>query len=303
MNVISASRRTDLPAFYWQWFMNRLAAGRCRVAHPFDPRRIREISLRPEDVIGIVFWTRNAGPMLADLDRLEAGGYAFYVHYTVTGYPRLLEPHAPPPDAAVATLRELSERITPERVLWRYDPIVFSTGTPPEYHVERFSRLARELRGATSLVTVSFCDPYRKSQRAFDRLSAASGWTFEDGGGAARVDLLRRLSEVAAGCGMQLVTCAEDDLGVPGVGAARCVDPGLLSRLRPDLELHLRPAATRPGCGCAPSVDIGAYDTCTYGCIYCYANRGSALARRRHAEHDPSDDLLCRPRPVSSPNG
>ena len=295
MNVISASRRTDVPAFYWCWFMNRVDAGFCDVANPFNSRQVRRVSLRPADVAAIVFWTRDARPMIADIAQLEAAGYAFYVQYTLNGYPRELEPGAPERAESVAALRALSSRLGPDRVIWRYDPIVFSTATPADYHVEQFSALARELRGAVNAVTISFCDPYGKTRRNFARLSNELGWSFEAGVPEQHAALAGWLAEAAAESSMQLSTCAEAALRVPGVRSGHCIDPDLLSRLRPDLDLHLRAAPTRTGCGCVESVDIGAYDTCVCGCVYCYANRSLALARRRHAEHDPEDAMLWRP--------
>ncbi len=292
MHVVSASRRTDLPAFYWRWFMSRIEAGDCLVANPFRPSRMRKVSLAPENVVAIVFWTRNAVPMLADINRLEEKGYTFYVQYTITGYPRELEPRVPPLGAATDTLRRLSERIGPDRVIWRYDPIILSSATPLEYHIERFSTLARELAGAVESATVSFCDEYAKTQRAFARLSESCGWRFRDGNQEERISLLSALAGIAAHNGIGLATCAETSLDAAGVRLGQCVDPVLLARLRPDLDLQLRAGPTRSGCGCVQSVDIGAYDTCPFGCVYCYANRSLALAQHRHATHDPKDVFL-----------
>lgn len=286
-NIVSASRRTDLPAFYWRWFMSRVEVGSCEVENPFNPRHVRTVSLRPDDVIAIVFWTRDARPMLADVEHLRNAGYAFYVQCTVTGYPREFEPNAACAEAAVPALLELSRRIGTERVIWRYDPIVLSSVTPPTYHADRFSRLASALAGAVESVTVSFCDPYAKTRRAFASLAGKYGWTFHEGTLEERMTLLATLAEIARQNRMGLATCAEGDLRVPGVEPARCVDPRLLLQLRPDLQPKLRAAPTRPGCGCVESVDIGAYDTCPSGCVYCYANRTQELAERRHAAQDP----------------
>lgn len=201
----------------------------------------------------------------------------------------------PETDTAIRVLRQLSDRIGRERVIWRYDPIIFSSETPPEYHVERFSGIAQKLAGATESATVSFCDEYVRTRRAFTRLSRDAGWEFREGNRGERLELLSRLAEVAAKSGMSLATCAERDLSVAGVHQGRCVDPDLLTRLRPGMDLRMRSAPTRPGCGCVESVDIGAYDTCISGCAYCYANRSEAASARYHASHDPSDAVLCRP--------
>lgn len=295
MNVISASRRTDLPAFYWRWFMTRIAAGYCDVANPVNPKQVRRVSLGPADVAAIVFWTRNAGAMLSDVDRLRRKGHAFYVQYTITGYPRELEPHVPAAGEAVATLRRLSDRIGPERVVWRYDPILFCNRMPPTYHVDRFGDLARGLNGAASAAVISFCDPYAKTQRHLTALAKADGWVFDAATSDVRAATAGRLAAIAAERGMSLQSCAEPDLIAPGVTRGRCIDSDLIARLRPDLSVSLRDAPTRAGCGCATSIDIGAYDTCVFGCAYCYATGSLSTAQRRRAEHDPDDTMLWRP--------
>lgn len=290
--VVSASRRTDLPAFYWRWFMNRLEAGSCDVANPFGARRVRRVSLAPEDVVAFVFWTRCARPMLSSIDRLHGEGFAFYVHYTITGYPRELEPGAPSREESVATLLSLSEILGPHRVIWRYDPIVLSTAMPAAYHERQFASLARELRGAVDCAYLSFCDFYGKTCRGLARVAARAGWEFAEGAAHERAALAGRLAEVARAEGMELRACAEAGLDAAGVRAGSCVDPALLARLRPDLDVRLRSAPSRPGCGCVESVDIGAYDLCSYGCVYCYANRGAEAVRRRRAAHDPTSPIL-----------
>jgi DNA repair photolyase len=248
-----------------------------------------------EDVAAFVFWTRNARPMLPDVLRLQEMGYAFYVQYTINGYPREIEHHSPEPEEAVATLRALSELVGPRRVVWRYDPIILSTVTPPEYHVERFSSLARQLQGAVRSAYVSFCDPYGKTRRHFSRMAQRFDWAFEFGTRSQHAEIAEQIADIASACGMQLYSCAEAGLEVPGVERGSCIDPVLLAELRPDLDFHLRAAPTREGCGCVQAVDIGAFDTCVFGCEYCYANNSLEQARQRAAEHDPSDSILWRP--------
>ena len=159
--IISASRRTDIPAFHAAWFLQAVREGSCRVANPFNPAQVSEISLRPEAVDALVFWTRNAAPLLPHLAELDARGYRYYFLYTLTGYPRVLEPGVPPREEALATMRRLAECLGPDRLIWRYDPIILTTITPPAYHAENFARLAATLRGATSRVKISFFDEYR----------------------------------------------------------------------------------------------------------------------------------------------
>ena len=290
MHVISASRRTDIPGLYWPWFRQRLAAGYCHWVNPYNSGQVYRVSLAPAEVAAIVFWTRYAGPLLADLERLR--DYAFYVLWTLNGYPRELEARGPSARRATATFRALSARIGPERVVWRYDPIVLSSLTPAAYHSDRFGALAAALAGATTEVRVSFCDPYRRTERRFATLAQTQGVTFPAPTAAVQADLLGRLAALARAQGMTLRTCAEDN---PAAPAGACVDPVRLAQVRPDLEWRSRPTPSRPGCRCVASVDIGAFDTCTFGCAYCYATTGAATPQRRRREHDPQDSLLWRP--------
>jgi len=293
--VVSASRRTDIPALYWRWFMTRLAAGYCHWVNPFNTNQVFRVSLLPEDVAAIVFWTRNAGPMLKDITLLEDRGYAFYVQYTLNSYPRELERNSPVQAPAMRALRQLSELIGPERVIWRYDPIIFSSVTSAAYHQRKFAELAADLRGAASSAYISFCDPYGRTRRHFERLNKVSGLEFWFGDPAEHTQLARDLLEIATSEGLKLFSCAEAGLDVEGVRAGSCIDPRLISHLRPDLDFRLKPAPTREACGCVEAADIGAFDSCIFGCEYCYANQSAAAARRRHQRHDPNDSLVWRP--------
>lgn len=278
--VVSASRRTDLPAFGADWLLERIQAGWCDVANPFNGR-ISRVSLLPADVWAFVFWTRHAGPLLRRLDALR--DYAYYFHYTINGYPRALESRNPPLDVAVATLRELSGAIGAERVLWRYDPIILSEAlTPPAYHLDRFAEIAARLAGATSRCYVSFVDSYGKTARGLAAVGRATGATFREPSPAERQEIIGRLVEIGAQHDIALYACAEPDLLALGVRRARCVDPEVIAALRGDgAGSRLRAAPTRPACGCVESVDIGKYDTCAFGCAYCYATRPRAAALGR----------------------
>ena len=150
--IISASRRTDIPAFYAEWMVRRLREGYCTVPNPFNRNQVSRISLRPEDVDAIVFWTRNPRPLMPYLDELDSRGYRYYFQFTILGYPREIDPKSPPAATAVEAFCELAERLGPRRVIWRYDPIVFTGITPPAFHQENFQRLAESLRGHTRRV-------------------------------------------------------------------------------------------------------------------------------------------------------
>jgi hypothetical protein len=285
--IVSASYRTDIPALYGAWFLNRLAAGHCLVANPYGGRPTR-VDLTPAAVDGFVFWTRNPGPFRPAFEAVAALGIPFVVQMTVTGAPRALEPHVPGPEAAAAMLRDLASRHGPRACVWRYDPILVSEATPPDWHRETFARLARALSGAADEVVASFVQPYRKTARNLGR----AGVAWRDPDPAEKRALLGDLAAVAAEEGMRLTLCAQPDLlDAPGTAPARCVDALRLSDVagRP---LAARERGNRPGCLCAESRDIGAYDGCVQGCAYCYAVASHEAARARHRAHDPRAEML-----------
>ncbi len=295
--IVSASRRTDLPAFYLPWFLRRLEEGWCRVANPFRPSQQRRVSLRPEHVSAMVFWTRRPDRLAGALDEIEARGHRRTMAVvTVIEYGRDLHPYVPTTEKQVAGFRQLAERYgDPRRVCWRYDPILLGPRDSPDDHRRRFARLARLLEGATRRVIVSFVDLYRKTARRLARV-AGGGYALADGSGAADEarSLLRDLAREAAARGMEMRSCAEPlCYAAEGVLPGRCIDPGLLAEVFDELTLPSgKDRGQRPSCGCAPSVDVGAVDTCLHGCVYCYAVRSHQTARRTHARHDNAGDIL-----------
>ncbi len=292
-NIVSVSRRTDVPAFHARWFFRRLKEGFAEYRNPFGGK-IHRVSLRPEDVRAFVFWTRNPAPLMRGLERIER---PFYFLYTLNGYPRALERSTPPLSRSIDTFRRLAGRIGPERVRWRYDPILLSRETDAAFHRKNFEKIAQSLQGATEECLFSFVDIYGKVKR--NMAAVPEGFRILEAAQGARRALTRELAGVAGRYGIRLLACCEDDLvadgtdgtagtgGTGGVGKARCVDPSLIGRIAPsDGRLPLRP--TREECGCAASRDIGAYDTCPHGCVYCYANASPEAAIRRYRKCDPA---------------
>ncbi len=292
--IVSASRRTDLPAFHARWFMNRVRAGFCHWVHPFNGQ-VRRVSLVPDDVIAFVFWTRNPGPLARRFPELQTLDRPLLFHFTVTGEGPPVESHNPPLATALRRFDELSDRLGSDAVLWRYDPILISDRVSADDHLARFEKLAARLEGRTRRCTISFTDFYGKTERNLARLEAAEGIAFRRPPEDEKRNLVRRLAMVAAARGMELVSCCDDSLTGEGVGRSRCIDPAAIARASggPTPVLAARP--TRKGCGCVESVDIGAYDTCAFGCAYCYAVGRRATALRRLREADPDDSVLWRP--------
>ncbi|WP_448191790.1 DUF1848 domain-containing protein [Azospirillum sp. sgz301742] len=292
--IVSASYRTDIPAFYGRWFLNRLAAGYARVVNPYGgpPGRV---DLTPAAVDGFVFWTRNLAPFRDALDVVDARRTPFVAQVTVTAYPRALERSVIAWEDAAAQMRAVRDRWGPRAVVWRYDPIVVTTLTPPAWHRETFARLAGALRGVTDEVTTSFMQPYRKTARNLDVAARAAAFSWHDPDAEEKRTLLADLLRIAAGHGMALTICTQPDLtDVPGVTAARCVDAARLSDVA-GAAVMAKQKGNRPGCLCAESRDIGAYDTCPHGCVYCYAVSSRTTARTRFQAHDPEGEFLFSP--------
>lgn len=288
--IISASARTDIPAFYAPWFVARFRAGFAMVRNPYGGREYR-VSLR-DGVDGFVFWTRNIRPFSAVLDEIAAAAFPFSVTYTITGAPRALEQAVPTSDDAVAALWDVANRFGARRVVWRYDPVLISTLTPPDWHRENFAGLAAALRGAVDEVTASFAQIYRKTQRNLDAAAGLHGFSWRDPDIAEKRALIGDLAAIAGDNGMALSVCSQPDLVVPGSVAATCIDGARLSDIagRP---LSWRKKGTRAACDCAESRDIGAYDSCPHGCAYCYAVSRRDRAKAFFQGHDPDAEQLC----------
>jgi len=296
--IVSASFRTDIPAYYGTWFARRLAAGYATVTNPYGGPDYR-VSLAPGAADGFVFWTRNAGPFASVLNEVERRGFPFFVQFTITGYPRVLEPGALDTAAAIGQLRDIARRFGPRASVWRYDPIVVSDATPAAWHRENFARLARAVGGASDEAVISFAEPYRKTARNLAAALGRAGFAWRDPPADEKRALVSDLAAIAAGAGMRLTLCTQPAL-LPGAAeAARCIDAARLSDVA-GRAIAARTKGNRPGCLCAESRDIGAYDSCAQGCAYCYAVGSRARAQATLKTHDPDRANLAPPRAGNS---
>lgn len=288
--IISASYKTDIPTFYGEWFMNRLRAGSCKMVNPYSRKAI-DVSLRREDVDGIVFWTKNAAPFLKHLPEVRARGFPFVLQHTINGYPRALEQAVVNADKAVDSVASICDLFGPRVVVWRYDTIVFSSLTPHAFHAENFAKLARSLRGLTNEVVVSFAHVYAKTKRNMDAALRAEGVEWHDPSAAEKRALLVDLLKIARAERMVLSVCSQPDLMVDGTVEARCVDARRITEIAGQ-SFESRLKGNRKECGCFEARDIGDYDTCPHGCVYCYAVQNRALALGRFRVHDPTSEFL-----------
>ncbi len=257
--------------------MTRLRAGWCEVRNPFGGGW-RRVDLRPEAVLAVVLWTRDPRPLLPHLDELQDRGYRCVFQVTLNAYPPLFEPGAPPMEAVRDALAQIAGRSGPDAVVWRYDPVILTPLTPPDHHRARAGEIAAALAGLTDTCVTSFVDLYRKTLRNLEPALESAGTGLLPPDPERDAGLVEDLAGVVAEHGIGLQLCCEPDLLGGAAGAARCVDDARVSRvLGEPVSLAARP--TRAGCGCRASVDIGAYDTCARGCVYCYANRSPAAGR------------------------
>lgn len=278
--IISASYRTDIPAYYGDWFMARLRAGYAEARNPYGGKPYR-IDLMPEAVDAFVFWTRNPAPFADAFDAVVRLGKPFVTQMTITGYPRALEPGVMETSAAVAAFRQLVAKFGPRTAVWRYDPVLLTAATPAQAHRDAVAWIADALAGVADECVFSFAHIYAKSRRHLDR----TGIPWRDPSNVAKRKLLAELATIVQDRGMQPTLCAQPDLISPSLAPALCIDGARLADLGAPTGA-LKSKGNRPGCLCAPSRDIGRYDACPQGCAYCYANRSRAVAMKTLRAHD-----------------
>lgn len=292
--IISASRRTDIPAFYAEWFINRIRAGYCTVPNPFNRKQISYVSLEPEDVDVIVFWTRNPQPLIPFLEELKERGIRFYFQYTIVDYPGEIDKHHIPIAKSLETFQKLSEIVGSDKVIWRYDPILFSDTTNIEFHQDKFSKIVKSLAGKTKRVVVSIVDHYPKASKRL-RVMEQTGIDLHFGNLLAN-DIEKTITFMvheAQKYNLEITSCAEDyDLSLYGVEPGKCIDDDLIYHLFQIETVHKKDPNQRKACGCVVSKDIGMYDTCLYGCQYCYATRSFNQAKKNYHQHDANSPSI-----------
>lgn len=288
--IISASRRTDIPAFYGRWFINRVREGFCEVVNPFNSRQISRISLLRPKVDCIVFWTRFPVSLERYLPELSDRGYPFYFLFTVVAYPKSLEPRLPELNRRVAALTRLADMIGPHRIVWRYDPIVLARGVDVRYHLDTFAHIAELIAASVRSVVISFVDMYRHLKTEAARIGML------EPSAAAVEEIATGLSQIALDHGLQIQSCAEkNQLESFGITPGACIDHELVSRIAGKDFVKGKDPSQRKLCRCLKSRDIGVYNTCLFGCRYCYATKNGARSRERFRLHDANAPELIPP--------
>lgn len=284
--IISASRRTDIPAYYSEWFENRVKEGFILVRNPMNIHQISKISLSTDVVDAIVFWTKNPVPMMERLDSFK--NYPYYFQFTLTSYGKEIEAGLPSKNQVlIPAFIDLSKKIGRERVVWRYDPIFINDTYTVEYHKKYFKTLAAKLGKYTEKCTVSFLDLYRNTERNINPLGIRVPYKEEI------LEMMVSFIETSKEYGFYIDTCAEEiDLSNLEIQHAHCIDQERLERIG-GFKLDVKKDSNQRGvCGCVASIDIGTYNTCKNGCVYCYANYSKTTVDNQTRNHNPKSPLL-----------
>ena len=286
--ILSVSRRTDIPAFYSEWFMNRIREGFVYVRNPFNANQISKVNIKPDVVDCIVFWTKNPKPLMSNLNELDEMNYKYYFQYTITPYFDDLEKNMKDKKDIIESFIHLSTMIGKERVILRYDPIIITDRYDLAFHFKAFGVLCEKLQGYTKKIIISFLDDYKKVSRNM------KGINVKELGKEDIRTISTGLVEIARKFGLVIETCAEaDDLKDLGINHAKCVDGELIEHIINYKILNRdKLDANREYCGCMKCIDIGQYDSCVHNCLYCYANINKDRAKINFKSHDPKSPIL-----------
>ena len=283
--IISVSRRTDIPAFYSEWFFERIKEGYVYVENPFNDKQVSRIELIPQSVDCFVFWTKNPGPMIDRLDELK--DFKYYFQVTITGYKSNVERNIKDKRVIIENFKKLSRKIGKEKVILRYDPIFLSDEYTIEYHITMFSKLCTLLKGYTERCVISFIDVYKKIEHNISELKIKEMTTNDINKIAAE------FSKIAAANKIKIETCSEEyDLEKYGIEHGKCIDDNIIRKII-GCDINISKDNTqRKICGCVKSIDIGAYNTCTHNCLHCYANFNHEFVKKNRKRHDIKSPLL-----------
>jgi len=283
--IISASRRTDIPSYYSEWFFNRIKEKLVYVRNPMNIHQISKISLEPDVVDCIVFWSKNPKPMIDKLQLIQ--DYSYYFQFTLNPYEQDIEINLPQKDEIIETFKKLSDMVGPERIIWRYDPVLLNEKYNITYHIENFEKFASILKEYTEKVTFSFIDFYKRITENIKIIKAHEITTEE------KNIIAENFSQIAKENNLLIDTCAEDiDLSKYGITHARCIDDRLITRIIGYNFSAEKDKTQRLECGCVKSIDIGEYNSCSNGCIYCYANYSRTLVEKNIKKHIGLSPLL-----------
>lgn len=281
--IIQAGMRTDIPAFYSEWFLNRIKEGYVLVRNPYDPTSVTRYNLSSDVVDVIAFCTKNPIPMLPYLDKIRDYGQFWFV--TITPYEKEVEPNVPDKDVILEAFCTLSEKVGKDSVHWRYDPIFLSEKYSVEYHIEAFEKMAAKLAGYTDTCVISFIDLYEKVKRNFPEVREVPR--------EIRIKIGKQFSGIGQKYGITIKACAEGtELEPYGVDCNGCMTVETYEKALHASLLVPKKKGARSECACVLGSDIGAYNTCGHFCKYCYANYSAELVKGNMGRHNVNSPLL-----------
>lgn len=285
--IISASRRTDIPAFYSTWLVNRLKAGFVYVRNPMNPNQVSKIPLNTEMVDCIVFWTKNAAPLMAKLDMIDSMGYLYYFQWTLTPYGKDIEGNLPDKAKIIDSFKALSAKIGSQRIIWRYDPIIVSRKFPVEYHIQAFAKLCHQLKGYTNKCIFSYVNLYAKIR------NRTKGIISNETDTQTMLKIAEEFAAIARVNNISLETCSEQiELSQFAIGHSACINKYTIETITGYAIDGKKVKGQREFCRCIESIDIGSYDCCLHGCVYCYATSSPKAALENSKQHDINSPLL-----------
>ena len=285
--ILNTGSRTDIPAFYSRWFYNRIKEGWVLVRNPYHPIQITRYILSPRVIDAVIFCTKNPEPMLNRLDELAS--YDYYFQFTLTGYGKDVECNVPnKKEKMIPIFQKLSKKIGMKKVIWRYDPVIFTKKYTPEYHLKAYGQIATALKGYTKKCVISFVDVYAKNKKNMELLDSYEIDKNE------LLAFAKKIADIAKDNGMTVGSCAESiDLYECGIEHNCCIDKTLIEDM---IGYRLKAAKDknqRGECGCVESVEIGTYNTCNNGCQYCYANYSEESVAKNCGKYAPESSILC----------
>jgi DNA repair photolyase len=268
--------------------MNRIREGSVCVKNPFNANLISRINIKPEVVDCIVFWTKNARPLMDKLNELDEMNYKYYFQFTITSYRNDIEKNINNKKEIIETFIELSNKIGKEKVILRYDPILITDQYNLDFHLKEFTALCEKLKEHTTKVIISFLDDYKKVSRNMKEFNV------KELGNEEIKDISKKLVEIAGNHGLPIETCAEAiDLNSLGIKNAKCIDGELIEEIVNYKIMNKNKLdANRKYCGCMKCIDIGQYDSCIHKCLYCYANINKEKAESNFKLHNPKSPIL-----------
>ena len=281
--ILNTGLRTDIPGFFSEWFYNRIDDGFVYVRNPYAKNQIYSYRLDPELIDCIIFCTKNPKPMFENLEKIDK--FNQYWHITITPYEKEIEPNVPPMNDVLESFKYLSKKLGKENVTLRYDPIFINEKYTLEKHIESFEYIINSLSGYTTEAIISFIDLYEKTKRNFPK---AIEVTKDE-----RLKLGKEFAQIGKKNNITIKTCVEgSELDKFGIDSSGCMTKEVIERAI-NKNLNVPKQKARNGeCYCLLNNDIGEYNTCDHGCLYCYANSNKRLVKRNLKLHDPKSPIL-----------